>query len=460
MIERTILSNLIYSEEYCRKVMPHLREDYFTDPKYKGLFHLVEKHVAKYNVPPTVDTIRLDLESIKEIPEKIYHEMTEELSFWKFDEDVQYTWLIDKTEQFCQDKALYNALMDAVSIVDDEKSSISRGSIPKLLSDAISVSFDDSIGHDYLDDFESRFDYYHLKETKIPFDLHYFNEITNGGVSRKTLNIILAGTGTGKSLFMCHAAASNLVKGYNVLYITLEMAEEKIAERIDANLLDTQVDELEHMDRNTYTRKIEKLRSNTVGKLIIKEYPTASASAANFRALINELKQKKNFKPDIIYIDYLNICASARIKSGSNVGSYAYNKAIAEELRGLSIEFNVPLWTATQTNRSGYNASDVELTETSDSFGIPMSADLFFALISTDELQDAGQIMVKQLKNRYADLTRLKRFIIGVDRPKMRLFDAEESAQRDIMDGPVFDQTDVGKKYQVDKDKFKDLLFE
>ena len=355
------------------------------------------------------------------------------------DEPTDTEWLTDQTEKFCQDKAIYNAIMESVRILDDKVDKQAKGSIPKLLSDALGVSFDSSVGHDYIDDYSSRFDFYHRHETKIPFDLDIFNKITKGGIPNKTLNIALAGTGVGKSLFMCHVAASAMSQGLNVLYITLEMAEEKIAERIDANLLNIDISDLHTMSKTDYDRKFTALCSKTQGKLIIKEYPTASASAMHFRALLNELQLKKSFKPSIIFIDYLNICSSARIKAGANVNSYSYIKAIAEELRGLAVEFNVPIVSATQTTRSGFTSSDPGLEDTSESFGLPATADFMFALISTEELQQMNQIMVKQLKNRYNDPNHFKRFVIGIDRAKMKLYDVEQVAQEDLVDAGQVD---------------------
>lgn len=455
MIERTILSNLLLNEKYCRKVIPHLKDEYFSEKKYKALFHVIQNYIAKYNHAPTIEAFKIDISSKEGIPESLYHDMIEEIEYLKVDDNTDIQWLFDVSEEFCQEKAIYNAIMESISIIDDKKGNLLKGAIPKMLSDALGVSFDTSVGHDYIEDANKRFDFYHQKEEKIPFDLDYFNKITRGGLSKKSLNVILAGTGVGKSLFMCHAASACFMQGKNVLYITMEMAEEKIGERIDANLLDIPVTELETMPKSLYDKKMSKLKEKSIGKLIIEEYPTASAGAAHFRALLNELKSKKNFVPDIIFIDYLNICMSSRIKPGSNTNSYTYVKAIAEELRGLAVEYNVPIVTATQTTRGGYNASDIDLTDTSESFGLPATADFMFALISTEELQEMNQIIVKQLKNRYADPTRYRRFVIGVDREKMRLYDVEQSAQN-ITDGPVFDESEFAEKF--DKQKFNDVL--
>jgi replicative DNA helicase len=363
-------------------------------------------------------------------------------------------WLIEKTEKFCQEKAVYNAIMQSIKILDDKDSKNSKGSIPQILSDALSVSFDTNIGHDYLEDAEGRFDFYHTKQERVPFNLEMFNKITKGGLGKKTLNIILAGTGVGKSHVMCYFAASNLLDKKNVLYITMEMAQERIAERIDVNLLNATFDELEHMPKETFIKKVNKIKNNTTGKLIVVEYPTSSVGSANFRHLLNELKIKKNFSPDIIYIDYLNICASSRLKYTSNVHSYTYIKAIAEELRGLAVEFNVPIVSATQTTRSGYSNSDVEITDTSESFGLPATADLMIALITSEELQELDQIMVKQLKNRYTDLSKNRRFVVGVDRSRMKLYDLDDSAQEEIQNEPVMDKTSFGKKDKESSDFF------
>ncbi len=460
--EQVIFSNLIHNEEYARKVIPFLREDYFSDYSHKVIFHLIDDYVKKYNSFPSIEALAIDLSNKEGVSEESFKNCKTVIQSLEKD-DTKLDWLLDKTEAFCQEKAVYNAIMQSIQIIDDKSGKLSKGSIPQILTDALGVSFDTHIGHDFIDDAESRFEFYHTREVRIPFDLEYFNKITQGGLPRKTLNIALAGTGVGKSLFMCHCAASNLVAGLNVLYITLEMAEERIAERIDANLLDVTIDELKLLPKDAYDKKMERLKRKAKGKLVIKEYPTACAGSANFRHLLNELKIKKNFIPDIIYIDYLNICMSSRIKNGANVNSYTLVKAIAEELRGLAVEHNVPIVSATQTTRSGYSSSDVGLEDTSESFGLPATADFMFALISTEELQDLGQIMVKQLKNRYSDPGVNRRFVVGVDRSKMRLFDVEQSAQEDLLDGPVMDNTEFGqqdyernrKKPKFDKAKFE-----
>ena len=458
MIEQTILSHLAYNEEYSRKVLPFLKEEYFVDPSHKITFKLVDAYINKYNGLPSKEAILIELGNTSGLNEtgfKAAKEVVESL----VRDDTGMDWLIDTTEKFCQDKALYNAVSKSIQIMDGTDKSFDKGMIPKVLQDALAVTFDNSVGHDYLEDFDQRYDFYHRKEARLPFDLNYMNEITNGGIPAKTLNIILAGTGVGKTMFMCHCAAGNLALGRNVLYITMEMAEEEIAKRIDANLMNVPLDELLVLPRESYHTKVKKVREKTVGKLLIKEYPTASASAHHFRALLNELALKKNFVPDIIYIDYLNICASSRIKPGANVNSYTYIKSIAEELRGLAVEFKLPIVSATQTTRTGYASSDVELTDTSESFGLPATADFMIALISTEELADMGQIMVKQLKNRYGDPNKFKRFVIGVDRAKMKFYDVEQGAQENLLEGPVFDRTDMGRETnQSLKDKLKMLV--
>ena len=398
MIENYILSALVQEEEFSRKALPFLKKEYFADDGHKVIFELVKKFVDKYNKVPNKAVLSVDLDELKNLNQTTYDSAKECIKQIGTNPVLDEQWLLDNTEKFCQDKAIYNAIMDSIKIMDDQKEQQGRGTIPKLLSDALAVSFDQHIGHDFLEDSASRFENYHKKEKRIPFDIELLNKITKGGLPRKTLNIILAGTGVGKSLAMCHMAAHNLSSGQNVLYITMEMAEEKIAERIDANLLDVTLDELAVLTKDAYQKKIERFRSKTTGKLIIKEYPTASAGSANFRHLINELRLKKNFKPDIIYIDYLNICSSSRLKAGANVNSYTYVKAIAEELRGLGVEFDVPIVSATQTNRTGFTSTDVGLEDTSESFGLPAIADIMIALIATEELDKLNQIMVKLIK--------------------------------------------------------------
>mgnify|MGYP003336085855 CR=1 FL=1 len=435
-LEQTILKNLIYNEDYTRKVLPFLRAEYFSDNTEKVVFKEVFDFINHYKNPPTHEALVINFTESKSLTEPEVKSAIALLNdiHGVRNEPSDAAWLTDETEKFCQDKAIYNAIMESVGILDDKQKTKAKGEIPKLLSDALAVSFDNSVGHDYLNDYDARYDFYHRVEARIRLDLDLFNKITKGGFPIKTLNIALAGTGVGKSLFMCHCAASSISQGHNVLYITMEMAEEKIAERIDANLLNVDISELQTMTKTDYEKKFELLKNKTQGKLIIKEYPTASAHAGHFRALLNELKLKKNFVPDIIFIDYLNICSSSRIKMGASVNSYAYIKSIAEELRGLAVEFAVPVVSATQTTRSGYTNSDVGLEDTSESFGLPATADFMFALISTEELEQLNQIMVKQLKNRYGDPNLYKRFVVGVDRSKMRLYDAEASAQVDIVD--------------------------
>jgi len=436
MIENYIISTLVQESEFARKTLPFLKKDYFSDDGQKVIFELIKQFVEKYNKVPNKAVLSVDLDELKGLNQTTYDQAKECIKQIGTNPVVDEQWLLDNTERFCQDKAIYNAIMDSIKIMDNQKEQQSRGAIPKLLSDALAVSFDQHIGHDFLEDSATRFENYHKKEKRIPFDLEYLNKITKGGLPRKTLNIILAGTGVGKSLAMCHMAAHNLSSGQNVLYITMEMAEEKIAERIDANLLDVTLDELAVLTKDAYNKKIERFKNKTTGKLIIKEYPTASAGSANFRHLINELRLKRNFKPDIIYIDYLNICSSSRLKASANVNSYTYVKAIAEELRGLGVEFDVPIVSATQTNRTGFTNTDVGLEDTSESFGLPATADIMIALITTEELDKLNQIMIKQLKNRYSDPTKFKRFVVGVDKGKMKLYDVEMGAQSNIMDAP------------------------
>jgi len=432
-VEVLILRNLLYNEEYLRKVIPFIKADYFEDLHQKVVFEEMLNFVEEYNTTSTKEVLCIEIENRKDINDTSFQEITKLISYLE-DVPTDYEWLVNTTEKWCRDRAIYLALMESISLADGKDEKKDRDAIPGILSDALSVSFDSNVGHDYLLDYEARYESYHRKEDKIEFDLEYFNKITKGGLPNKTLNIALAGTGVGKSLFMCHVASSALLGGKNVLYITLEMAEEKIAERIDANLLNVPIQEITELPKLMFENKVTKLAEKTQGTLIIKEYPTASAHAGHFRALLNELALKKSFRPDIIFIDYLNICASSRYKSGMSVNSYSYIKAIAEELRGLAVEAEVPIVSATQTTRSGYGSSDVDLTDTSESFGLPATADLMFALISTEELEQLGQIMVKQLKNRYNDPTIFKRFIVGIDRAKMRLYDCEQSAQEDIID--------------------------
>ena len=461
IVETTILGNLLQNEEYTRKVLPFLKNDYFSRNPEKIIYGTVSDFVTKYNSLPTKEALSIELQE-KKINEEEFKETMELLDDISKDtqEHTDLGWLLDTTEKFCQDKAIYNAVVESIGILDNQKSSQDKGLIPEILSDALSVSFDPHVGHDYLDDSDDRFEFYHRVEEKIPFDLEYFNKITKGGLPQKSLNICLAGTGVGKSLFMCHVASACLSQNQNVLYITLEMAEEKIAERIDANMLDIAVDDLHALSKDMYDRKIENLRKTTKGKLIVKEYPTASANVNHFRALLNELNLKRSFVPDIIFVDYLNICTSSRIRTGANVNSYTYIKSIAEELRGLAVENKIPIVSATQTTRSGYSNTDVGLEDTSESFGLPATADLMFAIISTEQMEELGQIMVKQLKNRYNDPTVNRKFIVGIDRAKMRLFDVDQAAQDELVDSgqeddtPSFDVATNGKFRKRDFSEF------
>ena len=436
-LEVTILNNLISNEEFTRKVLPFLKSDYFTVRSYKIIFAEIHEYISNYNALPSLNALSIECQERTDLSESQFKDIMEVLSGLS-NEKAELDWIIDSTEKWCQERAIYLSLMESVKIADGQDEKRDKGAIPQILSDALGVSFDQNVGHDYLQNYEERYDFYHKTEEKIPFDLEFFNKITKGGLPNKTLNVALAGTGVGKSLFMCHVTSSCLLQGKNVLYITMEMAEEKIAERIDANLLNIPIQKLHDLPRAMYENKISALSKKTQGKLIIKEYPTASAHVGHFKALLNELELKRNIKPDIIFIDYLNICASQRYK-GSIVNSYTYVKAIAEELRGLAVETNVPIVTATQTTRSGFGSSDVDLTDTSESFGLPATADLMFALISTEELEEQNQIMVKQLKNRYYDPTLNKRFCLGIDRSKMRLYDVDE-AQKDLVDAGVEDK--------------------
>jgi replicative DNA helicase len=435
-IEDIIFSHLLENETYSRKVVPFLKNEYFQSRTNKILFELVDHYIKTYHKIPTKEALNAKLQDLDNLSEDEFKGCVEYLTTLKADLTTSLDWLADETEKFCQERAVYNAIMDSIKIIDNKDAKRGKGSIPDILTEALSVSFDTNIGHDFIEDSTSRFDFYHTREEKIEFDLEYFNKITKGGLAKKTLNIILASTGVGKTMFMTHCAAHHLTLGKNVLYITMEMSEERIAERIDANLMDVTIDELKELPRDSFDKKINRIKGKTTGKLIVKEYPTAAAGSSHFRHLLQELRIKKSFKPDIIYIDYLNICSSARMKMGGSVNSYMYIKAIAEELRGLAVEFDVPIISATQSNRDGYNSSDIGLDNTSESFALPATADFMFALISTEELQDLNQIMVKQLKNRYDDPSINRRFVIGVNRAKMKFYDVEQSAQKDILDGP------------------------
>jgi hypothetical protein len=456
MLEQTILSGLLHNEDYMRRVVPFLTDDYFDDFSEKSVYKSIVSYISDYNGVPTKEALRISIEEKSNISDDQYQSISQIITALDYDEKTDIEWLVDKTEKFCQDKAIYNAVRESILVLDGQHKDLDKGSIPELLSNALGVSFDQAIGHDFLEQPEDRFDFYHTKEDKIGFDLDLFNKITKGGLSRKSLSIALAGTGVGKTLFMTHCASANLMAGKNVLYITMEMAEEKISERIDANLMNTTMDSLQDMPKDVFMKRVQKVKDKTTGKLIVKEFPTASAGSAHFRHLLNELKLKKNFIPDMVYIDYLNICTSSRMKAGANVNSYTIIKAIAEELRGLAVEFNVPILSATQTTRTGYSSSDLNLEDTSESFGLPATADFMFGLISTEELEGLGQLMVKQLKNRWGDTNYLKRFIIGIDRSKMKLFDAEDSAQDLVNDGQSNQKTDSkpswGNKDSGDKD--------
>ena len=454
-IEFLVLKNLVHNEEYLRKVLPFLKEEYFEDSKYKVIFDEISSFVTEYNEVPTREILSIEVEKRKDINEDSFKQISQVISYLE-DDVVEFEWLVDTTEKWCRDRAIYLALMESIALADGKDEKKDRGAIPTILSDALAVSFDSHVGHDYLLDYEARYESYHRKEDKIEFDLEYFNKITKGGLPNKTLNIALAGTGVGKSLFMCHVASSALLGGKNVLYITLEMAEEKIAERIDANLLDVNIRDLVELPRQVFDTKVSKVAAKTQGTLIIKEYPTASAHSGHFKSLLNDLALKKSFRPDIIFIDYLNICASSRYRGAIGVNSYSYIKAIAEELRGLAVEAEVPIVSATQTTRSGYSSSDVDITDTSESFGLPATADLMFALISSEDLEGLGQIMVKQLKNRYNDLNVNKRFVLGVDRAKMRLYDCDQTDGGQLHDSGVESVEDSFKN----ENKFEGFKFD
>ena len=457
-VELLILNNLLYNERYTRKVIPFIKEEYFEQNREKTIFQEIFSFIDKYSKVINKESLLIEVENRTDINEETFKEVVQCINTFE-ETDLNEDWLMDTTEKWCRDRAIYLALMDAIQIADGNDEKRNRDAIPSILSDALSVSFNSQVGHDYLEDYEERYEFYHQKEEKIPFDLEYFNKITKGGLPNKTLNVALAGTGVGKSLFMCHMASASLSQGKNVLYITCEMAEEKIAERIDANLLNVPIQQLTELPKSMFENKVTKLAEKTQGSLIIKEYPTASAHVGHFRALLNELAIKKSFRPDIIFIDYLNICASSRYRQSGTVNSYSYIKAIAEELRGLAVESNVPIVSATQTTRSGYGSTDVDITDTSESFGLPATADLMFALISTEELESLGQIMVKQLKNRYNDLNVNKRFVVGIDRGKMRLYDCEQTAQDDMIDNMGESEYNNEEEQKSLKSKFGGFKF-
>ena len=457
-IERTTLSNLVYNEPYARRVLPFIKPEYFSVISERVVFEEIHNFMEKYGNQPTKETLSIELDNRKDLSDEEFKKVLDVIGTLS-DAKVDMQWLVDTTEKFCKDKAVYNAILNGIQIIEGKDKKQTPEALPSILSEALSVGFDQTVGHDYVDDAENRYEFYHKKEEKLEFDLEYFNKITKGGLPQKTLNIALAGTGVGKSLFMCHMAASTLMQGKNVLYITLEMAEERIAERIDANLMNITMDDLHELPKKMFTDRVAKIQQKTNGKLIIKEYPTASAHSGHFRALVKELALKKSFKPDVIFIDYLNICASSRFKGNANVGSYFYIKAIAEELRGLAVENNLPIVSATQTTRGGYANSDVGLEDTSESFGLPATADLMFALISTEELEQLNQIMVKQLKNRYNDPGLNKRFVVGIDRARMKLYDCEQEAQDDIIDSGQDDTPVFDKGQNAKYDKFNDIKF-
>ena len=457
-VELLVLNNLLYNERYTRKVIPFIKEEYFEQNREKIIFQEMFSFIDKYSKVISKESLLIEVENRTDINEETFKEVVQCINTFE-ETDLNEDWLIDTTEKWCRDRAIYLALMDAIQIADGNDEKRNRDAIPSILSDALSVSFNSQVGHDYLEDYEERYEFYHKKEDKIPFDLEYFNKITKGGLPNKTLNVALAGTGVGKSLFMCHMASASLSQGKNVLYITCEMAEEKIAERIDANLLNVPIQQLTELPKSMFENKVTKLAEKTQGSLIIKEYPTASAHVGHFRALLNELAIKKSFRPDIIFIDYLNICASSRYRTSGTVNSYSYIKAIAEELRGLAVEAEVPIVSATQTTRSGYGSTDVDITDTSESFGLPATADLMFALISTEELESLGQIMVKQLKNRYNDLNVNKRFVVGIDRGKMRLYDCEQTAQDDMIDNMGESEYNNEEEQKSLKSKFGGFKF-
>lgn len=463
MIEKTILSNLILNEEYSRKVFPYLKSEYFDDISYSKIFSTVSEYVEQYKEPPTIEALKLSLEKRKDLNEDTYNTIQDLLSEFEIDKTTNPQFLLDETEKFCQDKDLYNSIRKSILILDGQDGENDKGSIPKLLSDSLGISFDSSVGHDFLQDFEDRYEHYHKKEERIPFDIDILNKITKGGLPRKSMTVLLATTGGGKSLLKCHMAANHLMYGKNVLYITMEMAEEEIGRRIDANIMDITLDEVNEIPRDVYEKRMARYKTKTTGKLVIKEYPTGSVHSGHFRHLLNELRQKKNFEPDVIFLDYLNICASARVKGAAASSSYNLVKSIAEEVRGLAMEYNCALVTSSQFNRDGYGNSDVDLTNTSESMGITHTADCILALVTSEQLDDLGQLMLKQLKNRWGDISWYRRFLVGIDRAKMKIYELEESAQQNINiddssgggsgkkkmiddDGPVFDKTDIGQR--------------
>jgi len=474
MIETTILSNLILNEDYYRKVFPYIKSDYFEDNNLSKIFNTFSQYVEQYKEPPSIEALRLSIEKRKDLNEDGYKIIQEQLSDLKIDTDTNTQFLIDETEKFCQDKDLYNSIRKAILILDGEEKNLDKGEIPKLLSDSLGVTFDSSVGHDFLDDYDERYDYYHKKEERIPFDIDLLNKITKGGLPRKSMTVLLATTGGGKSLVKCHMASSMLMHGKNVLFVTMELAEEEVARRIDANIMDITLDEVGEIPRDVLEKRMNRYKSKTPGKLVIKEYPTGSAHVGHFRHLLNELRMKKNFVPDVVFVDYLNICASSRVKGAAAANSYTLVKSIAEEVRGLAMEFNCAIVTSSQFNRDGYGNSDVDLTNTSESMGITHTADAIFGLVTSEYLDELGQLMFKQLKNRWGDLSYYRRFLVGIDRAKMKIYDLEESAQEGITtdkpkkskeeeDKPVFDNTEFGFQDSNRKKKFhgvKELKFD
>lgn len=467
MLEKTILSNLVFNEEYSRKVFPYIKPDYFDDNNISKIFSTYAEYVEQFKEPPSIEALKISIDNRKDLNDEAHKETLNLIDSLKIDEKTNDEWLLDQTEKFCQDKDLYNSIRKAILILDGQDKELDKGAIPKLLSDSLGVNFDTHIGHDFLEDFEDRYDYYHRKEERLPIDIELLNKITKGGLPRKSMTVLLATTGGGKSLVKCHMAAANLLFGKNVLYITMELAEEEVSRRIDANILDVTLDEVNEMPRDVYEKKINRVKGKTSGKLIVKEYPTGSAHVGHFRHMLNELRMKKNFIPDIIFVDYLNICASSRVKGAAASNSYTLVKSIAEEVRGLAMEFDCAIVTSSQFNRAGYENSDVDLTNTSESMGITHTADAIFALITSEELESLGQLMLKQLKNRWGDLSYYRRFVVGIDRSKMKLFDLEDNAQGNIQiekkkdDGkPVFDKSGFGEDWDTSFKKGKKKSFE
>lgn len=461
MIEKTILSNLVLNEDYCRKVFPYIKEEYFDDNSFRKIFSTFSEYMIKYKEPPSIEALKISLDKRKDLNESSYKDIMEAVGALSVDKNTNQTWIVEETEKFCQDRDLVNSIRKAILIIDGQDKEYDKGSIPKLLSDSLGINFDTSIGHDFLEDYEGRVEYYNRKEERIPFDIEMLNRITKGGLPRKSMTVLLATTGGGKSLAKCHMAASSLMFGKNVLYITMEMAEERIAERIDANIMGITIDEVKDIPLDVFEKRMNRYKSKTKGKLVIKEYPTGSAHVGHFRHLLNELRMKKNFVPDIIFVDYLNICSSSRVKGAAAANSYTLVKSIAEEVRGLAMEYNCAIVTSSQFNRSGYDNSDVDLTNTSESMGITHTADAIFAIITSEELEERGQIMIKQLKNRWGDLGYYRRFLVGIDRAKMKLFDAEEEAQKNVQKEPSMENNDepvFNKSMFSDKPKKKKLF--